>query len=66
MLKQLYHTLIYPYILSYGLVSWGNTYNSRLAKLSIKQNKCIRSMFFARNQNSASPYYDILEMLKLN
>jgi hypothetical protein len=29
MLKQLYFTLIYPYI-NYGLMSWGNAYTSKL------------------------------------
>jgi hypothetical protein len=28
-LKQLYYSLIYPYI-NYGLMSWGNTYISKL------------------------------------
>ena len=39
MLKQLYYTLIYPY-LNYGLMSWGNTYSTRLMKLRSRQNKC--------------------------
>ena len=31
MLKQLYYALIYPYI-NYGVISWGNTYTSKLEK----------------------------------
>ena len=30
-LKQLYYTLIYPY-LTYGLMSWGNAYQTKLNK----------------------------------
>ena len=32
MLKQLYYTLIYPYI-NYGLMSWGNACTSKLKKV---------------------------------
>ena len=53
MLKQLYFTLIYPY-LNYGIMSWGNTYASKLTKICTKQNKCIRSIFFARSRENAS------------
>jgi hypothetical protein len=35
MLKQLYYTLIYPY-LSYGSMSWGSNYSSNLKKLTVK------------------------------
>ena len=45
MLKQLYYNLIYPY-LTYGVMSWGNTYSTNLTKIRTKQNKCIRSIFF--------------------
>ena len=36
-LKQLYYTLIYPY-LNYGLMSWGNTYVTKLNKIQACQN----------------------------
>jgi hypothetical protein len=48
-LKQLYYSLIYPYI-NYGLMSWGNTYTSKLTKLRSSQNKCIRNKFFTRKK----------------
>ena len=35
-LTQLYYTLIYSY-LTYGIISWRNTYKSRLNKLISKQ-----------------------------
>ena len=65
MLKQLYYTLIYPY-LNYGIMSWDNTYTSKLTKIRTKQNKCIRSIFFAYWRDSASPYYKLLGILKLD
>jgi hypothetical protein len=40
MIKQLYYTIIYPY-LTYGVMSSGNTYKSSLTKISTKQNKCL-------------------------
>jgi len=44
-LKQLYYTLIYPYINYAPAVVWGNTYPSYLNKLCSLQNNCIRCMF---------------------
>ena len=43
-LKQIYYSLIYPY-LHYGIMSWGNTYPSRLTKAQTKQNNCILHIF---------------------
>ena len=65
MLKQLYYTLMYPY-LNYGIMSWGNTYTSKLTKIRTKQNKCIRNIFFANWRKNASPYYKLLGILKLD
>ena len=48
-LKQLYYSFIYPY-LNYGLMSWGTAYQSRLKKIKIKQNDCLRCIFFAKNK----------------
>ena len=31
----------------------------------MKQNNCVRSIFFVNNRQSASPYYQLLEILKL-
>ena len=49
MLRQLYYALIHPY-LNYGPMCWGNTYQTNLNKISTKQNKCIRSIFFFYKQ----------------
>ena len=35
--KQLYFALIYPY-LTYGLMSWGTAYQTKLNKIKISQN----------------------------
>jgi hypothetical protein len=45
-LKQLYHTLIYPY-LTYALPVWGNTYQSNLDTLIRLQKKAVRIMTFS-------------------
>ena len=60
MLKQLYYTLIYPY-LSYGVMSWGNTYPTKLTKIQTEQNKCI----FANSKEKAIRYFKLLEILQL-
>ena len=63
-LKQLYYTLIYPY-LDYGLMSWGTACQTKLNKVKIRQNKCLRIIFFANKRESSTPYYVLLEILKL-
>ena len=49
MSRQLYYALIYPY-LNYGAMCWGNNYQTNLNMICTKQNKCIRSIFFANKQ----------------
>ena len=44
-LKQIYYSLILPY-LHYGIMSWGNTYPSRLTKVQTKQNKSVNAAYF--------------------
>ena len=63
-LKQLYYTLIYPY-LTYGIMSWGTAYQTKLHKMRISQNNCIRSIFFANKREGATPYFRLLGILKL-
>ena len=64
-LKQLYYTLIYPY-LNYAAVLWGNTYPSNLNKLCSLQNKCIRCMFFADSRESSKVFYKLLDIFKFD
>ncbi|CAH3033147.1 unnamed protein product [Porites lobata] len=63
-LKQLYYTLIYPY-LTYGLMSWGTAYQTKLNKIKVSQNNCICCIFFANKRESPTPYFTLLEILKL-
>ena len=65
MLKQLYYTLVYPY-LNYSLLSWGNTYTSKLAKIRTKQNRCIRNICFAYVFRENATPYNVLGILKLD
>ena len=64
MLRQLYYTLIYPY-LNYGAMCWGNTYQTNLNKICTKQINASEVFFFAKKQEPSLPYYQILEILKL-
>ena len=63
-LKQLYYTLTYPY-LTYGLMSWGTAYQTTFNKIKVSQNNCIRCIFFANKRESPTPYFTLLEILKL-
>ena len=54
----------YPY-LNYGLASWGAAYKTRLNKICTKQNRCIRSIFFAHGREHVNPYFNLLGILKL-
>ena len=63
-LKQIYYSLIYPF-LHYGIMSWGNTYPSRLTKVQTKQNKCIRCIFFSHNRESSAPYLKLLDIFNI-
>ena len=64
-LKQLYYTLIYPY-LNYGLMSWGNTYVTKLNKIQACQNKCVKNMFFASKRENPITYMNLLSILKID
>ena len=64
-LKQVYYSLIYAY-LHYGIMSWGNTYPSRLTKAHTKQNKCMHCIFFSHNRESSTPYFKLLDIHVLN
>ena len=44
-LKSLYYTLIYPFLI-YGLIAWGNTYNTTLQPIYILQKKAVRVITF--------------------
>ena len=58
-----YISFIYPY-LTYATIAWGSACKTTLRRILIKQNKCVRSMFFAHSKYSATPYYNLLGILK--
>ena len=64
-LKQLYYTLIYPYI-NYGLMRWGNTYTTHLNKIHTAQNKCVKNIFFAHKRENATVYFNLLGILTID
>ena len=64
-LKQLYYTLVYPY-LNHGIMSWGSVCRTRLTRVLTKQNQCVWCMFFAHRTESAKIYNALLEILELN
>ena len=64
-LKQLYYLFIYPY-LTYGITSLGSACKTRLQKIKTKQNRCVRSIFFAHSRDSAMSYLSLLQILTLD
>ena len=63
-LKQLYYTLIFPY-LNYGLMSWGTACQTKLRKIKVSQNNCLRCIFFVNKRENPAPYFTLLGILKL-
>ena len=64
-LKQFHFSLISPY-LTYGIATWGSVCNIRLRNIKTKQNKCVRSLFFASDRDNAMPYFNFfLEILTI-
>ena len=59
-----YYTLRYPYVM-YGLMSWGTVHQTKLNKIKVSLNNCIRCIFFANKRESPTPYFTLLEILKL-
>ena len=63
-LKQLYYTFIFPY-LNYGLMSCGTACQTKLRKIEVSQNNCLRCIFFANKRENPAPYVTLLGILKL-
>ena len=64
-LIQLCYSLIYP-CLTYGLITWGNTYQSAVHPLFILQKKAIRLITHSRFDEHSNPLFRRLEILKFN
>jgi hypothetical protein len=56
MLTQLYYSIIYPFI-TYGLILWGNTYESTLNPLVLLQKRAVRAMTFSKYDEHTSPLF---------
>ena len=59
-MKQLYYSFIYPYL------TWVSACKTRLNRIRTKQNKCIRSIFFAQSRKNVKSYYNLLDILKFD
>lgn len=63
-LVKLYYALMYPF-LTYGLISWGNTYSSTAQPLFILQKKAMRVITFSKFHEHSSPIFKHLDIVKL-
>ena len=63
-LLLLYYSLVQPY-LQYGIVLWGNAYQKHLVKLEIAQKKAIRAITGGKYNESTSPLFRSINILKL-
>ena len=46
-------------------MSWGTVYQTKLNKIKVSQNNCIRCIFFGNERENPTPYFTLLEILKL-
>ena len=46
-------------------MSWGTACQIKLQKIKVSQNNCPRCIFFANKRESPTPYFRLLEILKL-
>ena len=61
-LKSLYYTLIYPFLI-YGLIAWGNTYNTTLQSIYILQKKAVRVITFSSFDHHSNPLFKLLDII---
>ena len=64
-MKQLYYSFIYPY-LTYAITRWGSACKTRLNSIRTKENKRIRSIFFAHSKENTKSFYNLLDILKFD
>ena len=62
-LLNIYNTLVYPH-LSYGIILWGNTYQTYLNNIIISQKKIVRSMLNMGYTDHTHPLFFELKLLK--
>lgn len=62
-LINLYYSLIYPF-LTYGIITWGNTYPTTLKLLLLLQKKALRLISFSSFRDHSNPLFIKYEILK--
>ena len=63
-LIQLYYCFVYS-LITYGILVWGNTYETSLKSLTTLQNKAIRIITFSKRDEHSNPLYAKLKLLKI-
>ena len=63
-LIQLYYALIHPFLI-YGVLVWGNTYQTTYQPIFILQKKAIHLITFSRFDEHSGPLFKSLNILKL-
>ena len=46
-------------------MSWGTAFQTKLNTIKISQNNCMRCIFFTNKRENPTPYFTLLEILKL-
>ena len=62
-LVNLYYSLIYP-SLTYGLITWGNTYPTTIKSLFVLQKKALRLISFSSFKDHSNPLFLRYKILK--
>lgn len=64
-LVSLYYALVSPF-LTYGVIAWGNTYESTINPIFILQKKAVRIITFSSFDHHSSPLFKSLEIIKFH
>ena len=64
-LKQIYFSLVYPY-LTYCCSVWGGAYTTYIDKLFLAQKKLIRTITHSNKYDHTSPMFKDLQLLKVH
>ena len=60
---KLYYALIYPF-LTYGILIWGNAYETTLKPLFILQKKAVGIITFSKLDSCSSPLFKSIGLIK--
>ena len=64
-LKSVYYSLVYPH-LTYGVVAWGNTYQTFKKPLQVIQKRIIRTITFTNRYSSTRTIFASLRLMKVD